>query len=115
MKEFTALICDKYGIKQKPITTRNPQGNSIVKGTHQTICNLLHTFKIGMTKLDPDDPWGSILSAVMFTLWSTVHIIHKATPMQLVFGVDVMLNVTHLANRQYIQENQQKTVGKNNK
>eukprot|EP00957_Ditylum_brightwellii_P131250 10010269-Ditylum_brightwellii.AAC.1 len=34
-------------------------------------------------------------------------------PMQLVFGQDAWLNVMHLANWQYLQDNQQKLIGKN--
>eukprot|EP00957_Ditylum_brightwellii_P105173 8017149-Ditylum_brightwellii.AAC.1 len=61
-KDFIALICNEYRIKYKTITTRNPQANAIVERSHKTIGNLLHTFKIGTAKLDPDNPWGCILS-----------------------------------------------------
>eukprot|EP00957_Ditylum_brightwellii_P054784 4151662-Ditylum_brightwellii.AAC.1 len=57
-KDFIDLIHNKYGTEQKPITTSNPQANSMVERTYQTIGNLICTFKIGMTNLDPDDPWG---------------------------------------------------------
>eukprot|EP00957_Ditylum_brightwellii_P009818 740628-Ditylum_brightwellii.AAC.1 len=63
MKNVITFICDEYRLKHKPIIARNPQANSIVKRAHQTIGNLLHAFKIGTAKLDPDDPWGSILNA----------------------------------------------------
>eukprot|EP00957_Ditylum_brightwellii_P096688 7364058-Ditylum_brightwellii.AAC.1 len=43
-------------------------------------------FKTGTAKLDPEDPWGGILSTVMLVLWSTIHTTHMATPMQLAFG-----------------------------
>eukprot|EP00957_Ditylum_brightwellii_P211606 15366369-Ditylum_brightwellii.AAC.1 len=95
---------DEYGIKSKPITTRNPKANSIIERAHQTIGNLLCTFKPGSTKLDPEDPWSGILRALMFALWSTIYMTHKATLMQLVFGRDAMLNITHLANWHFIQE-----------
>eukprot|EP00957_Ditylum_brightwellii_P211064 15365715-Ditylum_brightwellii.AAC.1 len=72
-----------------------PQGT---ERAHQTIGNLLHTFKPGLAELDPEEPWSGILSAVMFALWSTIHTTHKATPMQLVFRRDAMLNIMHLAN-----------------
>eukprot|EP00957_Ditylum_brightwellii_P186943 14236585-Ditylum_brightwellii.AAC.1 len=35
---------------------------------HQTIGDLLHTFKFGTAELDPEDPWGGILSAVILYL-----------------------------------------------
>eukprot|EP00957_Ditylum_brightwellii_P197327 15033844-Ditylum_brightwellii.AAC.1 len=65
MKDFIALIRDEYGIKRKPITTRNPQVNSIVERVHQTIGNLLCTFEPDSAELDPEDPWSGILSAIM--------------------------------------------------
>eukprot|EP00957_Ditylum_brightwellii_P137098 10453419-Ditylum_brightwellii.AAC.1 len=45
MKDFIMFIQDEYGIKCKPITTRNPQANSIVERSHQTVGNLLRSFK----------------------------------------------------------------------
>eukprot|EP00957_Ditylum_brightwellii_P180158 13723179-Ditylum_brightwellii.AAC.1 len=45
MKDFITLIWDEYGIKCKPITTRNLQANSIVERAQQTIGDLLHTLK----------------------------------------------------------------------
>eukprot|EP00957_Ditylum_brightwellii_P127429 9717364-Ditylum_brightwellii.AAC.1 len=62
MKDFITLICNECRIKCKPIITRNPEANAIVKRAHQMIVNLLCTFKIGTTELDTDDPWGGILS-----------------------------------------------------
>eukprot|EP00957_Ditylum_brightwellii_P151812 11560274-Ditylum_brightwellii.AAC.1 len=105
MKDFITLIQDEYGIKRKPITTRNHQVNSIVERAHITIGNLLHTFEPGSAKLNPEDPWIRILlSTVMFALWSTMQPTHKATPMQFAFGRDTMLNVTHFTNWCFIQE-----------
>eukprot|EP00957_Ditylum_brightwellii_P003356 254388-Ditylum_brightwellii.AAC.1 len=83
MKGFITLIWDEYGIKRKPITTRDPQANSIVERSHQTIGNLLRTFEPGSAELDPEDPRSRILSAMIFALQSTIHTTHKATPMQL--------------------------------
>eukprot|EP00957_Ditylum_brightwellii_P156363 11901244-Ditylum_brightwellii.AAC.1 len=103
---------DEYGIRRKPITTTNPQANSIVERSHQTIGNLLCTFEPGSANLDPKDPWSGILSTIMFALWSTIHTTHKATPMQLVFGKGAMLNITHVANWQFIQECQKNLIKK---
>eukprot|EP00957_Ditylum_brightwellii_P122579 9347887-Ditylum_brightwellii.AAC.1 len=114
MKDFITLVQDEYGIKYKPITTRHPQANSIVERAHQTIGNLLRTFKPGSAELDPEEPWIGILSAVMFALRSMIYTPHKATPLQLIFGRDAMLNIIHLANWWFIQECQNKLVKKNN-
>eukprot|EP00957_Ditylum_brightwellii_P108376 8267807-Ditylum_brightwellii.AAC.1 len=58
MKDFITLIGDKYGIKRKPITTRNSQANSTMESAHQTIGDLLCTFEPGSAKMDPEDTWG---------------------------------------------------------
>eukprot|EP00957_Ditylum_brightwellii_P200332 15273182-Ditylum_brightwellii.AAC.1 len=107
MKDFIMLVWDYYGVKCKPITTRNPQANSIVERARQTIDSLLHTFEPGSARLDSEDSWGGILSIVIFALWSMIHATHKATPIQLVFGRDAMINIMYLANWQFIQEYQQ--------
>ena len=73
--EIITLLRDKYGIKRKPITTRNPQANSMVERAHQTLANLIRAKNIrGKSDLDPDDPWTGILTAVRFGMRnSTVH------------------------------------------
>eukprot|EP00957_Ditylum_brightwellii_P070617 5365636-Ditylum_brightwellii.AAC.3 len=73
MKDFITIVWDEYRTKHKPITTRNPQLNCIVERTHQTIGNLLCTFKPGSVELDPEDPWSSILSTLMLALRSMIH------------------------------------------
>lgn len=35
MAEFAKMVRDDYGLKCKPITTRNPQANSIIDAEHQ--------------------------------------------------------------------------------
>ena len=37
MADFTKICQNYYGLKRKPITTRNPQSNAIIKRIHQTI------------------------------------------------------------------------------
>ena len=41
MAEFSQMIKNDYGIKPRPITTRNPQANAIIERVHQTIGNIL--------------------------------------------------------------------------
>eukprot|EP00957_Ditylum_brightwellii_P208779 15358890-Ditylum_brightwellii.AAC.1 len=115
MTDSIALICNEYKIKCKHMINRNQQVNTKVGRAHQTIGNLLCIFNISTIKLDQDNPWGGILSAVIFALWSTIHTTHKATSMQLVFGRDAMQSITHLVNWHYIQDHPQKIIKKNNK
>ena len=37
MAEFAKMCQNEYGLKRKPITTRNPQSNEIIEQIHQTI------------------------------------------------------------------------------
>ena len=98
MAESTEMIASDYGVKKKPITARNPQANSIIERIHQTIGNMIRSFEVHDTSIDEEDPWTGILSAVRFATRATVHTTMQATPMQLVFGRDAILNVKHEAN-----------------
>ena len=40
MAEFTKKCHNNYGLKRKPITTRNPQSNVIIERIHQTIMHV---------------------------------------------------------------------------
>ena len=69
---------------KKTITKRNPQANSIIERVHQTLANIIRV--LDTESLDPDDPWGGVLSAAMFALRATYHTTTQATPMQLVLA-----------------------------
>ena len=59
--------------------------------------------------------WTGILAAVRQAMRSTVHTTLRATPTQLVFGRDALLNVSFEADWQYIKERKQKLILQNNK
>ena len=116
MAEFSKMVQDDYGIKKKPITKRNPQANAIVERVHQTIGNMIRTFEVqDQEDLDESDPWSGILAAVSFAVRATFHTTTKATPMQLVFGRDAMLNIPFTANWKYIEDRKRKLIEYNNK
>ncbi len=98
MAKFLEMIEKDYGVTKQPITAQNPQANEIVERINQTIGSMLRTFCVHSTKLDKEDPWSGILGVVMFTARLTIHSTSRATPAQLVFGSDAMLNVQHEAN-----------------
>ena len=106
-KTFQKMIKDDYGIKAKPITVRNPQANAIVERIHQVavIGNIIRTFELEDNYLDEDDPWkGILLSAMAFAVRSTFHTTLRQTPGQLVFGRDMIFNIKHTANWEYIRQ-----------
>ena len=114
--EVQQTIKNEYGITKKLITTRNPQANAVVERIHQVIHNMIRPAGIkGKDDLDPDFRWTGILSAVRQAVTSTVHTTTRATPTQLVFGRDALLNISFQADWQYIKDRKQKLILQNNK
>jgi transposase InsO family protein len=109
------MIKEDYGIKPKPITVRNPQANAIVERVHQVIGNIIRTFELETNYLDDNDPWKGILSATAFAVRSTFHTTLRNSPGQLIFGRDMILNIKHEANWEFIRERKQTLINKNNK
>ena len=92
LAEFREMIINYYGIMAKPITSRNPQANVILERVHQTIGNILCTFKVQNMEQDDEFPWNGILASTMFTLRATVHITTQYIPAQLIFGRNSLIN-----------------------
>jgi hypothetical protein len=113
MADFAEMIENDYGIKRRGTTVRNPQANAILERVHQTIGNIIRTFS--KENLDENDPWSGILAATMFAIRATYHTTLQATPAQLVFGRDSLLNIKFEANWAYIKERKQKLIDMNNK
>ena len=81
--------------KRKTITTRNPHPNAIIERIHQNIGNIIRTFDV--SNIVNNDPWSGILAATMFAVRKTYHTTLQASLMQLVFGQETILNITHVA------------------
>jgi hypothetical protein len=112
MAEFAKMVKDDYGLKIKAIRTRNPQANAIIERVHQTMGNIIRTFDV--QTMGSDDPWAGILAATMFTVSATYHTTLQASPMQLVFGQDAILNVKHITNWEHIKQRKQTRINENN-
>ena len=63
----------------------------------------------------PDDPWGGVLSATMFAMRATYHTTTQATPSQLVFGRDAILNIKFEADWNLIRQPKQQIIDYNNR
>jgi transposase InsO family protein len=109
-KDFQSMIKNDNGIKGKPILVRNPQSNAIVERAHQVIGNIIGTFDLESNYLDEDDPWKGNLSATAFAVRSTFHTSLQSTPGQLVFGTDMIFNIQHTANWEYIKQRKQRII-----
>ena len=114
--EVSEAITEEYGIERKLITTRNPQSNAIIERIHQVVGDMIRTRDVrGKDDIDPDFGWSGVLSAIRHAVRSIVHTTTRATPTQLVFGRDALLNVSFLADWQYIKERKQNLILQNNK
>ena len=71
LSEFTTMMANDYEIPCNFMKVRNPQANAIVKRVHQTIGNIIRTFKIQEMNLDNENYWEGILSSTMFAIRST--------------------------------------------
>ena len=118
-KEFAAevreLINTEYGINKKLITTRNPQANAVVERVHKTVHQMIDSMDIkGKSDLDEHFGFQGVLSAIRRAVSAVVHTTMRATPSQLVFGRDALLNVSFEADWQYIKARKQKLIVQNN-
>ena len=102
MAEFYKMCHNDYGLKRKPITTRNPQSNAIIKRIHQTIGNIIRTFDV--SNIVKNDSWSGILATTMFAVHATYHTTLQASPMQLLFGRDAILNIKHVSDWEHIRQ-----------
>jgi hypothetical protein len=65
--------------------------------------------------MDSHDPWTGILAATMFAVRATYHTTLQASPMQLVFGRDAILNVKHISDWEHVRQRKQTRINMNNK
>jgi len=102
-REVSETLQNKCGVKRKIVTSRNPQSNSMIERHHKTLHNMIRSAQI-KDKRDLDSFFGfkGVLAACRKAMNSTVNTTARATPSQLVFGRDAMLNATFQADWQFI-------------
>ena len=64
------MIINGYGIKVRPIASRNPQANTIFEIVHQTTGKIL---RVQNVVLDDKNQWDGILASTIFDLRATVN------------------------------------------
>ena len=112
-KDFLPLLKD-FSIKPTPTTIKNPQANAILERVHQVLGDMLRTKNLQQYDFDALDPWNDILASVAWAIRSTHHSTLKASPAQLVFNRDMLLNVKFIADWEMIRLRKQEDVDKNN-
>ena len=111
--EFATMIKEDFGAVKAVITTRNPQANAVIERVHGTIGNMIRSFELNKSTTE-ENPWPNILAATMFAVRTTVHTTLQATPAQLVFGRDAILNIPFEADWQLIKRRRQERIRRDN-
>ena len=112
-KDFVPLLTS-FDIKPVCTTVENPQANGPVERVHQVIHNMMVTKDLGNTIFDYIDPWGEILTSVAWAIRASHHSTFNATPAQLVFGRDMIFNLSTIINWQTTLNDKQTQVDRDN-
>ena len=111
--EFTNTL-EAYGIARVPTTVKNPAAN-MVERVHQTLGNLLRVYELEEYEFPRGNPWSNILASAMWAICSTFHTTLGATPGQLIFGRDMLFDLSFKANWKNIKERKQTRIVESNK
>ena len=77
---------------------------------HQTIGNILRTFKVQNMVLDEENPWDG--ASIMFDLRATVHTTTQYSPAKLIFEHNSIINQSHDVNWKTIRKRKHGLINK---
>ena len=98
-------------IKPTCTSIKNPQSNAILERVHQVTGSMLKTKDVANKIFDALDPWMESLSSIFFAVRCSYHSTLGATPGQLVFGPDMLLNISFKSNyRKYGNQNKSESI-----
>ena len=110
--EFLELLhC--YGVTPKPTTVKNPQTNAFVERVHQVIGDAIRSMELHTKNCD-DVTINAVLKNVAYGLRATYHSSIAASPGQLVFGRNMVINSIYLANWKNLATRRQTQIHHNN-
>ena len=112
-KDFVPLLKD-WSVKPKATTIKNPQSNGPVERIHQVLHHMLVTKDLCEETFDYLDPFGQILASVAWAIRALYNSATDATPAQLVFGRDMLFNISTLVNWKSIATSKQANIDKAN-
>ena len=80
--------------------------------SHQVIGNLVQNFNITQSYVKKYDPWSGIFSETAFEIFSTTNSLKGYSPVQLVFGHDMILPIKHKVDSELIRQKKQTQINK---
>ena len=115
--EFTGYrfqqMLAQNGIRRQPISTKNPQANSICERMHQTIGNSLRAMSNMNPPQDVETVNQMIDTAISNCIYATRAALHSAlnaSPGSLVFARDMVFDIPLIADWQLIQQRRQQLI-----
>jgi hypothetical protein len=84
----------------------NPQAN-FAERVHQTLGNVLRSYKLEDRDFDYQDPWSQILANCIWAICSTVQSVLYAKPAQIGFGRDMQFNLSFTTEYKEIRKRKQ--------
>jgi transposase InsO family protein len=105
-------MCENYSMAKKPTTTYNPRSNGIIERIHQVLRDSVATFELSKQELPEVNPFDSFCASASWAIRSSFHSTLQATPGQLVFGRDMLLDLKFKANWADIRLRKQTMINK---
>jgi hypothetical protein len=101
-------LCKTYGIKRKPTSIKNPQGNAILKRINAVFTNMLRTAELDMAELVNASDIDIFLADAAWAIRSTHHTVLRASPSAAIFGGDMHFDIPFIADWKTIGEHRQR-------
>ena len=108
-KNFQPLLKD-FAVKATCTSIKNPQANAILERVHQVVGSMLKTKDLVNIEFDELDMWSPILASVAYAIRCSHHSTLNATPGQLVFGRDMLLDLKFEPNYEKMWAQKQKRI-----
>jgi transposase InsO family protein len=108
-KDFQPLVKD-FAVKATCTSIKNPQSNAILERIHQVVGSMLKTKDLVNIEFDELDMWNPILASVAYAIRCSHHSTLNATPGQLIFGRDMLLDLKFEPNYKQMWAHKQKRI-----
>ena len=96
-----------YHLAGIPATVKNLQVN-LVECAHQKLNSMIRLYDIENRILGNKEPLINILCACAWAMWSTVHVMLKASLAQVVFGRDMLFDLSFKVHWKDLLDNKKK-------
>ena len=112
-KNFQPLVKD-FAVKATCTSIKNSQSNAILEQIHQVVGSMLKTKDLVNIKFNELDMWNPILASVAYAIRCSNHSTLNATPGQLIFGRDMLLDLKFDPNYKQMWAHKQKRISYDN-